>query len=213
MKAYKFLLMGFALMICNLLYAQVSKEEAHRVVKENVLNNDFQSKNIFVSQTLISPLDTIKNLINEIVSPNDETWFFFIDDIPFANWAHDCRYVFVSAIDGSVVIHNDMFPPSLEMDRLHQVLIDTSFQTERFVIEKTRNFCTSENNYAIIISGGGEKYINYESYWNDCAAMYSILVNKYYYDKSKIYVIMSDGTDPAHDMTLINGTTQSSILD
>lgn len=72
---------------------------------------------------------------------------------------------------------------------------------------------TIKNQYAVIINGGKDIQGNSESYWNDCAFIYSTLVNVYHYDKSNIYVLMSDGTDPAIDREQINGTYDSSPLD
>ncbi|MCL2167828.1 MAG: C13 family peptidase, partial [Lentimicrobiaceae bacterium] len=204
----------FSLFVCNLTYAQIAREEAYSIVKKNVLNNDYEAKNILVSKELILPSDTLKILSSEFITPNYESWFFLIDDMPFANWGHDCLYVFVNAENGNIFIHNDIFPPLMEMDVLYKVPVNASQTTSRFMIQNSQtDFCISQNNYAVIISGGGWKEINYERYWNDCAAIYTMLINKFHFDKSKIYIIMSDGIDPAHDRTLNDGTTDSSPLD
>ena len=71
----------------------------------------------------------------------------------------------------------------------------------------------ANNNYAVIISGGADAYNNWERYWNDCSAMYKILVNVYNYPKDHIYVIMADGTSTGKDMHLYDGTYKSSPLD
>ncbi|GHU68772.1 hypothetical protein FACS189413_06430 [Bacteroidia bacterium] len=72
---------------------------------------------------------------------------------------------------------------------------------------------SSEHQYAVIINGGYDRYNNHERYWNDCAAIYSALIKEYGYDKSHIYVLMSDGTNSATDRHRINGTYDSSPLD
>jgi len=80
-------------------------------------------------------------------------------------------------------------------------------KTDSVQITKTSNFdrssdisCSSGNQYAVIINGGENSTLNYIWYWNNCAKIYSTLINKYHFEKSKIYVIISDGTDPAPDM-------------
>ncbi len=50
------------------------------------------------SHALISALPTplpagtpVSNSLRSF-SAEVDAWFFFVDDVPFANWAHDCRY-------------------------------------------------------------------------------------------------------------------------
>ena len=43
-----------------------------------------------------------------------DSWFFFIDDCPFAYWGHPCRYVFItveSNIEIEVTVINETNPP------------------------------------------------------------------------------------------------------
>ena len=111
-----------------------------------------------------------------------------------------------------------MPPLNMEsMDVLHRVrpLKETS-PDSLFRIpyrNNARNTNSTSNEYAVIISGGWDSYNNWERYWNDCSAMYKTLVNVYNYDKSKIFVLISDGTDPGADMHLNNGNYVSSPLD
>ncbi len=60
----------------------------------------------------------------------------------------------------------------------------------------------ASNDYAVIISGGGDNESNWVRYWNDCSAMYSALVNVYNYSPPHIYVIMADGTSSGNDRVL-----------
>lgn len=51
-------------------------------------------------------------------------WFFFIDDLPSAIFAHPCRYVFVFVNSGNcVIIDEDWFPVNLRDD-----LVVTEFE-------------------------------------------------------------------------------------
>jgi PKD repeat protein len=65
--------------------------------------------------------------------------------------------------------------------------------------------CTQncDNNYALLISGGIDKYNNHRRYWNDIAFMYIALI-EYGYRPSHITVLMSDGNDPGADRHIDN---------
>ena len=56
-----------------------------------------------------------------------------------------------------------------------------------------------QNCYALLISGGYNKENNYIRYWNDVSCMYKTLRSKYCYPEDHIFVLLSDGTDPAAD--------------
>ena len=72
---------------------------------------------------------------------------------------------------------------------------------------------TASRTYAVILSGGVDKFSNYERYWNDCSFIYQTLVNKYGVPKQNIYPIMSDGDNPAVDMHCPSGSFVSQPLD
>jgi hypothetical protein len=54
------------------------------------------------------------------------------------------------------------------------------------------------NYYALLISGGTDKYHNYVRYWNDLSYMYNVLIENNF-DTNKIKVLMSDGLDHTKD--------------
>ena len=54
----------------------------------------------------------IKLVSNEIKSPDFETWTYFLDEIPFANWSHDCRYIFINKENGKLTVRKEKLPPS-----------------------------------------------------------------------------------------------------
>lgn len=89
-----------------------------------------------------------------------------------------------------------------------------------FGVEKSKSFATmanlslsTNNKYAVIISGGSDPYNNWIRFWNDCSAMYKTLKTIYGFTDDHIYVLMSDGTDPGADRHLNNDTYDSSPLD
>ena len=68
--------------------------------------------------------------------------------------------------------------------------------------------------HAVIVSGGMNRLMNHERYWNDCAFLYRTLRQDYHMAKEDIIVLMSDGGDPANDqMTASNNGLASSNPD
>lgn len=60
--------------------------------------------------------------------------------------------------------------------------------------------------HAVIISGGMNKLMNHERYWNDCAFLYRVLREDYHFGKQDITLLMSDGGELGRDMLLANGS-------
>lgn len=72
--------------------------------------NDFI--NVFVSKHPLKAKTTIFTLSSSVQSPNSECWFFFIDDMPFENWGHKCRYVFVDIHTRTIAVVKGSVPPT-----------------------------------------------------------------------------------------------------
>ena len=89
----------------------ISQDHAWLIVKTFVLNNKLDKINVYVSQNTIQPNKTIETYSTPDISPDYESWLFFIDDIPFGNWSHPCRYVYVNAVGGKYVVHQQSMPP------------------------------------------------------------------------------------------------------
>ena len=204
------------LMIYQLSFAQVSRDSAFTILKTDILNNSWETKEIFASKTILQGKDTIHIGNSFTVIPDFDCWFFFVDEKPFANWSHDCKYIFINKENGSFVIKNGNLPPNMitELDLFNSVLPRKATDPKSlFNFPSSKSVSSSNNEYAVIISGGANKYRNYERYWNDCSAVYKALVNIYNYDKDKIFVIMSDGTSPEPDLNMNYGSIVSSTLD
>lgn len=56
-----------------------------------------------------------------------------------------------------------------------------------------------DHKFAVLISGGYDSYNNWPRYWNDVSFMYKTLKYKYGYKDENIYVLSSDGLNPAPD--------------
>lgn len=201
MKKIIFTFLG--LLIVIIANSQVSQDSAQTIMKSHIANYD--DCDIYMANNALGIGDTIQLLGSRIIMPpQDSCWMFFVDEMPLANWGHPCKYVFVNISSGKCDIIESKSPPfNLSINAIKRVQRSLYSNQDIFRIEKQRTQNTLEHNYAVIISGGARPRINYERYWYDCAAIYSLLVNKYGYDRDKIYVIMSDGTDPGNDRRLI----------
>lgn len=159
-------------------------------------------------------------LIDENKSP---TWQVFVDAEPMKGWKHDC---YVIRIPKSLDIsHSTQFPqqwlttppqgeytPLLVTNRYGNNA-NSKPRVKKAVPSSNEGASTASRTYAVILSGGVDKFSNYERYWNDCSFIYQTLVNKYGVPKQNIYPIMSDGDNPAVDMHCTSGSFVSQPLD
>lgn len=196
----------------------ISRNKAWDIVKSQILFGDTSNVNVYVSNFVYEANSYVKALIKDEETPNFSSWFFLIDDVPYASWEHACRYVFVNTEDGTFTIKNNTRPPVFsDMTNIVRQVIVKGSDTSKTIINKrnitNRSSSNGIHDYAVIISGGCDVENNHERYWNNCSALYSTLVNLYGYQRSHIYVIMADGTDPAKDMIEIDGSKRSQPLD
>ena len=175
----------------------VGQEEAWEIVKQSVLDNKIEGINVDVSSNVLPSASIIKTLGNDEISPEFNSWVFFVDDRPFGNWKHPCRYIYVNTENGQCIIHKHSMPPyDIDMDILVEQQADTTdvnqnahkkkdgVDIKTLVSNSTLRSYAYTHNYAVIINGGINKKRNYLRYWNDCAAIYSTLVNVYGYNKN-----------------------------
>ena len=197
--------------------AQISKEDAYDIVIKQGLNGIVEGKTILVMSDMVAANTAIQTWKGPINLPDAEGWFFFIDDHPFANWEHPCRYVFVDAETGAYTEIEARVPPDNigEMEELSWVDVpEASAPAEPLVITKNGQwYAVNAKAYAVVISGGANAYNNWVRYWNDSSYIYKTLVNYYGLPDKNIYVLMSDGTDPGADRHHYDGSYDSSPLD
>ena len=157
-------------------------------------------------------------------SPAYDSWVVVMSPDPrYINGFRFYRYVFVNAKTGEIFI--DSIEREVDKESIRWREIKSLPQNEARQPKypaKTKSTTATEilgdtsNKWAVIISGGGTVIDNHSRYWNDCSAMYSVLVNKYGYQKSHIYLSVSDGTSSGKDMNFgltDDGPFYSSLLD
>jgi predicted lipid-binding transport protein (Tim44 family) len=101
---------------------QIDRAKAWEIVKKEVLKDELKGKKIYAA---IEPLKAgyeIKSWEKVFKAPEtfSQSWFFFIDDQPEANWQHHCRYVFVDAEKGEFEVLKSLTPPD-SMEGIEQI--------------------------------------------------------------------------------------------
>ena len=192
----------------------ISQEQAIQIA----LNTTSANSEIYISAEEVSPNSSISAVVGQdsLKSPQYKSWFVFINDLPEANWSHPCKYLFINSQNGEYQTFEQAFPPK----KLETMKIIRRAETDAITQPMTRldietrtgeNPNTTGHQWAVIISGGISPANNHIRYWNDCSDIYKTLINVFNYHKGQIYVAMSDGTNPAIDVS--NGTSSNLDLD
>lgn len=193
---------------------KIDRDEAWQLVLKQIFNGQSEGKIIYAQQELIVKRQKLEE-IREIYTPKSTSWFFFVDLMPYQSWGHPCQYIFVDSKTGEIKSIKSDFPPDLgEMDIIYIEKMPKKGKLFKFKpFQKSIRTVSTSNDYAVIISGGMDKYNNYERFWNDCSAIYSVLVDVYGYLDDHIYVLLADGTNPALDRRIGSNSYDSSPLD
>ncbi len=185
-----------------------SGSEAAQLVMETMLtdlsNKEVRSLDDFLQQGEIMGAWSYPG----IVVPFDG-YLVLIDDYALANWAHPCRWVFVSP-DGETEVIRTVIPP----DALPRMNVEyTSLppagdgrgQYEDFLAWFTPNVQSTSGNaehmYAWIISGGANQGNNHIRYYGDVQFIYNVLAHDYLLPDDHIIVCFADGLNPAPDQS------------
>ncbi len=150
-------------------------------------------------------------------------YYVFVDQQPGAGWEHPCTHLYIRAAGVTAqypIIAKHGTRPLGDTD-VEPLQVKDRFGLNSSLRPKVSKLDSNSgtgnkyagDTYAVILSGGMNKNANSQRYWNDCSFLYQTLRNRYGIPKANIKVIMSDGTDPADDMTDENGEYVSSPLD
>ena len=108
----------FLLVICIAisinLNAQVTRNEAINIVVDELISPyTLDQKWLFSKYAMMYFNDTIWLEASAVyyLCPFEENWVFFIDDLPAAFWAHECRIVFLNKETGDYEIVEEEWPP------------------------------------------------------------------------------------------------------
>jgi hypothetical protein len=112
-KLNNLLLAAIISIFCLTLQAQFSSQQAIDLVLNQVLSSELKIIDVFMSNETKSGQSVILLENNQTVTmPYSSNWVFFVNDSPFANWAHPCRYIFVDEVTGNYqTVSQSFFPP------------------------------------------------------------------------------------------------------
>jgi len=141
--------------------------------------------------------------VPNLLTVKKDSWFFFVDEQPGANWEHKASYVVVDKESGDVEKMEAMSPPEeiIELKPLNPLA-----ENEHKVLQANikllavrpmvvgRFEMLKRSRYAVILSGGMNNTYNYGRYWNDLQFIFKALKEKYGYSDSEIIVLYANGT-------------------
>lgn len=138
-----------------------------------------------------------------------DSYLVLIDDYAYANWAHPCRWVFVSPEGQTEVIRAAIPPDVLPRMMVEYTCLpatdDGKGQYEDFLAWFTPNVQSTSGNaehmYAWIISGGANQGNNHIRYYGDVQFIYNVLAHDYLLPDDHIIVCFADGLNPAPDQS------------
>ncbi|WP_428563209.1 MAG: C13 family peptidase [Solidesulfovibrio sp. DCME] len=186
--------------------AVASPEAALAALTDRLLGHSLQGRRVYAANEAVTDTATVALWRGKVALSGGPGWLFFVDDKPGANWEHPCRYVLV-ARTGAITVARATMPPK-DLSAFTEVTSRAAPASKAAngaaaptVSPPTAKAATdASHRYAVIISGGANRYSNYPRYWNDCSFFFTTLkANGFLQDN--IYVLISDGKNPAVDQS------------
>ncbi len=205
------------MLIATNIIGQVNQQQANEIAIRYVNSLNLPQNHAMYFCGEKDALSAIQNMSGvNISSPNFESYFYFVDKYYYESWEHECIYLFVDQNTGNITRIDAKVPPTNLYTSQKLISPQVLYSGQKFDFKgvkagKRLTNSPSTNNYAIIISGGYDVHNNYIRYWNDCQAMYKVLVEVYGYLPSHIYCLVSDGTNPNVDRNTGNGYDNSPL--
>jgi len=91
-------------------------DTATKKVVASIMFDSLEYKDLYYSTNLIAAGQAITNPTGGNYTAPANSWFFFIDDLPQAFYAHDCRYVFIEVWGGADSVINEQWPPDIHLE-------------------------------------------------------------------------------------------------
>lgn len=197
--------------------AQFSRQQADNLVLNQVLSGQLSKVDVYSPADIQTGQNTIMQYDNSVLNlPYPSNWVFFIDDLPFANWNHPCRYVFINTSDGNyAIINSNKYPVDWQNNYSS---ISLAPRPEPIEMQPNQNAVINglppnPHMYAVIING-----TDWNRYWRDVSAIYNTLIDVYGFTKENIFVHYASGSaslgsdlddpnDPSDDIDYDAGKT------
>ena len=187
----------------------ISKWDALKIVEP--ITSKYPDRTVFISDQLI-PADTeiAYNMLGHVMdiddlsyykTPEFDSWLILIEGDESIMGEQPILHLFVDAqtgqyteveLRGKAIVGWDT---SRETNTVSKDEIRITDFTSRTAPERS----SGPAKFAVLLSGGTDKYNNTSCFYYDIKRMYNVLIDSLGYSKSGIFVLMSDGTDPAAD--------------
>lgn len=183
--------------------AKLNLEQAQKVMITQIYQGKIGNRGLFAHPVLKPAGARIGTWAdpNKVVISKD-SWFFFVDEQPGANWEHQASYIVVEQETGRAQRIPVMTPPEevlamkalnpkaeneLKKMRLNVQSVLPKLQIRPIQIPK-------KEKYAVLLSGGWNNSSNYGRYWNDLKFIHKALKEKYGYTDAEIIVLYANGS-------------------
>jgi len=105
----------FDMTSCATASTDYNAEKLLEILVERVLPEGLNSLAVYVSKQPLASGSTISSWQSDYVIPKkyNQAWFYFVDDVPEANWEHPCRYIFIDIETGNYQIILEKTPPKI----------------------------------------------------------------------------------------------------
>lgn len=195
---------------------EIALEKAKELMIKTVYNDQLGARALYASPVFKKAGVTIASWRNpNLLKVNKDSWFFFVDEQPGANWEHKASYVLVDKFSGAVEKIEAMSPPEEVLDLKplnmlaeteHNMLkLNTKIIFSRELVIDHITFLKKQR-CAVLLSGGMNNSYNHGRYWNDLQFIYKALKEKYGYSDNEIVVLYANGTHSPNGDFDGNGT-------
>ncbi|MEE0889574.1 MAG: hypothetical protein U0L57_05120 [Bacteroidales bacterium] len=210
------IIMTFMFLPLKNIAQSVSHQQAENIILQMYSDTIYDTYQIYSCNNLISEDEYILSIFDTITMAESDSYLFFVDEVPYGNWAHSCKYILVNSSNGSITNISADMHPNLED---YTIIKETSIDYNSVIMspnfskypQESKACDNNESQYAVIIGGGSCVDDNYARYWNDCSFIYNTLIHTYGYKKSNVYVLMADGQNPGADLSTGNGFVSSPL--
>lgn len=168
-----------------------------KIKKQMQIENNTTS-NMNISKNPFKAGDTIRTGSQQVKADQD-TIVVFVDDMPFYNWTHPCRYFLYNAETGMFIREiPDRYPPFYtDPSNSYTSLLQQSTPPGKIVLPESLMPANvidppfpehSGERYAVLFSGMSEYF-----HVNDLEYLYRILIDLYDFSPQNIFVLNYDG--------------------
>lgn len=158
--------------------AQLNKTDADNLVLNTIVNDT--TKVVYsMSEAVGRGTSVFTANGEEMRNPYDSAYVYFIDDNPYANWAHPCRYCFLDITSNNHILTiNNMYPENFSVFELISVVYNTTHVPWTGPEYHTTNQIEPDNHlWAVLICSYSD--IGNNRCWGDLSCVYTALTNQY----------------------------------